>query len=50
MRSLCEQHSYDKEVTSLLDRCELQILPSLNPDGFSRRTRNNTNNKAQYKF
>ena len=45
-RALCEQHSYDEDITRLLDRCEVNLFPSLNPDGFCNKTRNNANNKA----
>ena len=44
-RALCEQYEFDKEITALLDRCELHLLPSLNPDGACRKTRTNANNK-----
>lgn len=44
-RALCEQYEFDKEITALLDRCELHLLPSLNPDGACRKTRANANNK-----
>ena len=45
-RALCEQHEFDPEITALLGKCEVHLLPSLNPDGAVHRTRTNANNKV----
>ena len=45
-RALCEQYEFDPEITALLGRCEVHLLPSLNPDGAVHRTRTNANNKV----
>ena len=44
-RSLCEQYEFGENVTKLLNKCEIHLIPSLNPDGYVAKTRNNANNK-----
>ena len=42
---MCEQYNNDPSITSLLKRVEIHLIPSLNPDGFVLKTRNNSNDK-----
>jgi hypothetical protein len=44
-RSLCEQYDNDPDITSLLRRMEIHLIPSVNPDGFVLKTRNNAHDK-----
>ena len=45
LRALCEQYEFDEKITKLLNKCEIHLLPSLNPDGFCLKTRTNANNQ-----
>ena len=43
---LCEQYGIDETITELVDSTEIHIMPSLNPDGFRKKTRNNENDRC----
>eukprot|EP00092_Neocalanus_flemingeri_P014781 GFUD01015952.1.p1 GENE.GFUD01015952.1~~GFUD01015952.1.p1 ORF type:complete len:524 (+),score=122.63 GFUD01015952.1:177-1748(+) len=44
-RALCEQYGQDSAITNLLQTVEIHLLPSMNPDGYVLKTRNNANDK-----
>lgn len=41
---LCGAYGQDPQVTLIVDNMHLHLLPSMNPDGFARKRRNNNNN------
>ncbi|XP_024542018.1 carboxypeptidase SOL1 [Selaginella moellendorffii] len=41
---LCMNYKRDAMATSIIDNVHLHLLPSMNPDGFANRSRNNANN------
>ena len=44
-RALCEQYGQDSAITNLLRTVEIHLLPSMNPDGYVLKTRNDANDK-----
>jgi len=40
---LCSQYGINERITKLVDSTDIFIIPSMNPDGFERRTRGNAN-------
>jgi len=40
---LCSQYGINDRITKLVDETDIYIVPSMNPDGYERRTRGNAN-------
>jgi len=40
---LCSQYGHNERITKLVDETAIYIVPTMNPDGFERRTRGNAN-------
>jgi len=43
IRYLADNYGVDSRVTRLLDRVDIHIMPTMNPDGFEKKTRENAN-------